>query len=416
MTTETIVITGGKKLNGRVSVQGSKNAALPKLAACILIEGEVTLYNVPDIKDIRSMLSILEALGASYAFELGVVTIDCTGIQNHPISEELTSKLRASSLLLGPMIARFGKTALGMPGGCAIGSRPMDIHFKGFEKLGAKTEIKNGMIYVDAPNLEGEYTLHMSSVGATENLVMASVFTKKEVILNNIAIEPEVMEMVHFLQKAGANIETHLETKTLVIRPTEGLRNLEFRVQPDRIEASTIICAAVASKGSVELVDVNPQYMKAFLEKCTEAGIHIETTENTIIASYVDPLKGIEISTSVYPGFPTDSQPQMVAMLSQATSSSFVTENLFENRFRYTSELRKMNAKMTVETHSVYIQPSELSGCKVEGFDLRGTASLIIASLGAEGITTVTGLNHLYRGYESFISKLKHLGADIFYI
>lgn len=414
--TETVMITGGKPLRGTTTAQGSKNAALPIIAASALIQGKVKLLNVPDIHDIRMLVSILESLGAKTSFSMNVLELDCTNLKNGEVTEEFTNKIRASSLLLGPLLARFGQADLGMPGGCSIGSRPVDIHLKGFEKLGATTELHNGVISIKADTLGGEFYLTLPSVGATQNLVMSAMRTKTHVMLHNIAIEPEVMDMIHFLQEAGANIEYIPETKSLLIHPCELSRHITYQVQSDRIEAGTLLCAGLISKGEVTVTDINPLHMQATLAMFEQMGADVSTTENSVTVAYRGELQPIDVTTLVYPGFPTDMQPQFGALMTQTIGRSTITETLFNSRFRYFDEMRKMGANVITDTRTCVVDKSLLSGCKVEGHDLRGTAALVLAGLSADGVTFVTGLIHMYRGYEDFIRKLKHLGAHIVYV
>ncbi len=416
--TETVMITGNKPLRGTVTVQGSKNAALPIIAACALINGKVTLYNVPNIYDIRMLINILESLGAKYTFEMNVLEIDCSELQNGVVTEEFTNQIRASSLLLGPLLARFGRAELGMPGGCSIGSRPLDIHMSGFEKLGAVTKLEYGVISIGAESLEGEFHLPLPSVGATQNLVMSAMGAKKPVMLHNIAIEPEVMDMIHFLQEAGAEIEYISETKSLMIHPCKLSTHVTYHVQSDRVEAGTLLCAGLITKGEVTVTDINPYHMQAMLATMEQMGADVSTTENSVTVAYKEPLRSVDITTMVYPGFPTDMQPQFGALFTQAEGRSMITETLFNSRFRYFEEMRKMNAQVKLDSHghTCMVERSQLTGCKVEGHDLRGTAALVLAGLSAEGISFVTGLRHMYRGYEDFITKLNHLGANIIYM
>ena len=413
MKPETIIVHGKNPLRGKVTPQGSKNASLPILAAAALSRNEVVLHNVPDLVDIHAMLSILEYLGATYTFEHGVVRLNCANIESKMIPDSYANRLRASSLLLGPLIGRFATCEVGMPGGCKIGVRPLDIHFKGFEKLGATVDVENGRIRILNANLQGEYTLEFPSVGATENFITSSVYNRGKVVLRNYAKEPEIMDLIHFLQAGGAKISFEDDHSDLVIEGIDDLQPIEYRVQADRIEAGTYLFAALATRGDVTVENMNPKPLSAPLEKLMQMGALVETTENSIRVAYKGDVKGVLVKTAVYPGFPTDLQSQMGVLMTQASTPSRLTEAVFEHRFRYIQELFRLNASITVNGQSAYIEPSVLSGCRVEGHDLRGTASMIIAGLCADGVTHVTGLKHLYRGYEAFIEKLQFLGADI---
>lgn len=413
---EVVIVNGQHPLRGRVSIQGSKNAALPVLAASVLFQGEVVLHNVPNLADIHSMLAILEYLGSKCSFVDGVVRLDNTNLESKSIPDELSNRLRASSLLLGPLLARFGKAEVAMPGGCKIGTRPMDIHFKGFEKFGAEVLLENGLISLEGDHLEGEFTLEFPSVGATENLVTAAVFNKSRIVLRNFAKEPEVLDLIRFLQTGGARIAFGEDHSSLIIEGISKLQHVEFTIQPDRIEAGTFLIAAFATKGNVQLTGVNPEHLSFVLEKLSEMGAKIDIEKDKISLAYDGVIKGTHVKTEVYPGFPTDLQSQMGVLMTQAEKGSSLTETVYERRFSYIDELLRMNGKVKVESRTAYFEPSELSGCRVEGFDLRGTASMIIAGLVSEGVTHVSGLHHMYRGYEAFIEKLQHLGADICYV
>lgn len=417
--TDSVIINGQTKLNGTVNIQGSKNAALPILAATTLFDGKVKLYNVPDLEDIHSLLSILEYLGATYTFEAGVVELNCANITSKQIPDELSTKLRASSLLLGPLLARFGEAQVAMPGGCKIGTRPMDIHFKGFEKLGASVKLENGLIntYIDRETtpLAGDFTLDMPSVGATENLVSVAVYNDETVTLRNFAKEPEVMDLVKFLQAGGADIQFSEDHSSMIIKPVKQLKDVEYTIQPDRIEAGTFLFAALATKGSVKLLGVIPEHLAAPLEKLRDMGAEITVGKDTIELKSPAEFKGTNVKTDVYPGFPTDLQSPMGVLMTQASTHSTLIENVYENRFTYIDELLRMNGQIRVDSSTAIFEPSKLSGCRVEGYDLRGSASMIIAGLVANGVTHVSGLHYLYRGYEALVEKLKHLGADICY-
>lgn len=411
---ESIIINGGSPLKGKVSVQGSKNATLPILAASFLYKKNVVLHNVPDIEDVRSFLDILHFLGVEYTFEQGTLRMNCENTSNRRIPDSLSNRLRASSLLLGPSLSRFGKCEIGMPGGCSIGPRPLNYHFDGFEKLGSTVVIEGGMIQAIAEEgLSGEYVLEFPSVGATQNLIMASVYGKDKVTLKNIAKEPETIDMINFLRAGGAKIEFSADSSTVVIEGLQELNDVEYQVQPDRIEAGTILVCGAISKGDVTVTDVEPEHLSAFLEKLVDMGFLVETGRDWIRVAYQGVIKPVNVKTAVYPGFPTDMQPQMVVLLSQAENSSMLVENIFDHRYRYVDELLRLNAKIQLEGKVAHINPSSLSGCPVEGYDLRATAAMVIAGLCAKGVTRVSGLEHMYRGYECFIEKLRELGADI---
>lgn len=415
--TKSVIINGGRKLKGSTRVQGSKNAALPILAATVLVPKQITLYNVPDIVDVRAMLEIMEFLGSTYTFENNVLVIDNSNLENKTISDELSSKLRASSLLLGPLLARFGSCSVGMPGGCSIGPRPLNYHFDGFEHLNSTVSVEKGIIKASSKDIKGEYTLEFPSVGTTQNLVNASVYTKEEVTINNIAIEPENMALFNFLNTMGADVNM-VGSNSVKIKGVERLRGGEFTIPFDRIEAGTLLVAAFATKGEITLKGVDAQEMSSILQKLMDMGAHIEVADNEVTLKYNGKILGTNIRTGVHPAFPTDMQSQFSILMTRAEKDNFsvITETIFDNRFRHLDELRKMSAEIHVEKNMAIIYPSKLSACPVKGYDLRGSASMVIAGLIAKGATRVEGLDYMYRGYESFVEKLTHLGADIYYI
>lgn len=419
---DTVVVSGNTPLFGTVTTQGSKNSALPLLAALPLLP-EVELTNVPDLSDIKVMVDILKYLGAEGSFKDGVVKLNLRNIMNRPISEEYTDQLRASSLFMGSLLGKFGEGRVGMPGGCVIGSRPLDIHLNGFKSLGAEVERGAGNITVKADGLEGQFTLPLPSVGATQNLIYSSVFSPSEVHLHNIAIEPEIFELIDFLNSAGANIAFE-HPKTLKIRGVKRLNPVQFKVQPDRIEAFTLLVAGIATKGSVRVTHCCPEHLTAPLQSLVDMGAKVEIGEDWIEASYVGALKGIQVETGFYPAFPTDCQQQISILMTQAETPSILTEKVFNSRFRHLDELRNMGAQIMINDNSAVIQRPEvnkdgsiknMTGCRVDSYDLRGAASMIIAGMVSDGITTVQSLGYLYRGYEDFIEKLNVLGAEISY-
>jgi UDP-N-acetylglucosamine 1-carboxyvinyltransferase len=373
-----VLIENLKPLRGTVSAQGSKNATLPILSSLPLLT-EVELYNVPDLSDIHEMLSILSHLGAKYQFSNGHLKMDLSQLEPNEISFEFTSKMRASSLFIGKLLSSFGHSAVGMPGGCVIGSRPLDIHTNGFKQLGAEVVEKDGFVTADSRNsggLQGEFTLPFPSVGATQNLISASVFSPSTVTLHNVAVEPEVMEMILFLNKAGAKIQL-VESNTLLITGVKKLNKVSHTIQADRIEVFTLLVAGIISKGSVTVVNCEPKHLVAPLEALVQMGAKIETTNDTITASYVGPLNGIRVETGVYPAFPTDCQQQISIVMLHSDTPSTLVEKVFNNRFRHLDELQKMGAKIKIENNEATIERSELSSATLDSFDLRGAASMI---------------------------------------
>lgn len=412
--TDSVIVTGGTQLYGSVTTQGSKNAALPVLAALPLVP-EVEISNLPELSDINVMIDILKYLGAEGTFDQGVLKLNLRNIVNRPITEEFSSKLRASSLFLGPMLAQFGESRVSMPGGCVIGSRPLDIHMSGFEQLGATVTLENGTNVVTADEVKGEFTLSFPSVGATQNLICAAIKSSSDVILNNIAVEPEVFELIHFLNAAGANIQL-VGMKKIKITGVKDLKPVKFKIQPDRIEAFTLLVAGIATKGRVRVTECEPEHLSAPLQALRSMGVQVSTGKDWIEVEYVQPLKGTQLETGVYPAFPTDTQQQISILMAIATTPSVLKEKVFSSRFKHLDELKRMGAKVTISENNVaIIEPSNLLGCRVNSFDLRGAASMVIAGMIADGMTTVDSLRYLYRGYEDFIEKLNHLGAKISY-
>lgn len=415
MKTNSVIVNGGKKLKGTVSVQGSKNTTLPILASSLLFKNKIILRNVPDITDVRAMLDIMSHLGTKYSFENNVLKLDNSELTNNVISDEFTNKIRASSLLLGPLLSRFGRCGVGMPGGCSIGSRPLNFHFDGFEHLGANIFVKEGIVNAEGNSINGDYTLEFPSVGATQNLVNASIYNKESVILRNIAIEPEVISMLEFLNLGGADIE-FIERNTIKINGIKELKPVEYQIPPDRIEAGTLLVAAFVTKGEVTLKGIKPEEISVIIQKLEDMGAKITNTEDKVTLKYNGEILGTNIRTGVHPAFPTDMQAQFSVLMTQASTNSRITETIFSNRFRHLDELMKLNANVEVEKNIAFIQPSKLSACRVQGYDLRGSASMVIAGLVAKGSTRVNELQYLYRGYESFIEKLRFLGAEIVYV
>lgn len=413
---ESVIINGGIPLKGQVSIQGAKNAALPILAASILFKKDVYLHNVPELEDVKAMLEILEFLGVNYTFKNNSVYLDCRNIVNKPVPMEISNKLRASSLIMGPLLARFGYAEVGMPGGCSIGKRPLDYHFGGFESLGAKVDLEEETVKIySEEKLKGEHTLPFPSVGATENLITSAVFGQGRIEFKNVAKEPEIIDLIQFLSKSGADIR-FTDVSTIEIVGVNELESVEYEVRPDRIEAATFIMAAIATRGDVTVKDVNVDDLGFVIHKLEEMGAGIEVGKNSIRAYYKGPLKGIDIQTSIFPGFPTDVQPQMTILMSQAATESSIVENIFNNRFRHLEEIQKMNAKVEMIDKKAVIYPSKLTGCPVDSFDLRGSAAMIMAGLCAKSSTRVMGMRHLHRGYQGFVEKLRHLGAEIRYV
>jgi len=422
------VITGGKTLTGKVRVSGAKNSALKLMAASILADSRVVLKNVPDIEDVNTMIEVLKTLNASVSFDAqkNILEIDPTCINNYEAPYELVRKMRASVLVTGPLLTKFGKVKVAVPGGCNIGARHIDLHLKGFENLGAKNYIEHGYINcsINAKNSCSGYkkklkgctiNLDFPSRGATENLMMAAVLAEGGTVINNAAREPEVTDLANFLQSMGAQIKG-AGTDLIEIDGVANLSGSEYKIMPDSIEAGTFITAAGLCGKKVEITDMILKNIEIFCIKLKEVGIEIESTaENTVMVNRPDKeLNPIYISTLPYPGFPTDLQPIIAVLLSLVPGISIITENVFENRFMYVEELNRMGANIKIDGHHAVIKGVEkLSGAPVKSFDLRAGAAMVLAGLAADGITEVYDIYHIKRGYENFENKLASLGADI---
>ncbi len=414
---EKLVIKGGKRLSGKVKISGSKNAALPMMAASLLTDEEVIIKNVPDLRDIRTMTELLEYIGCKVTRKEETIYITPP---KKPILEapyEIVSKMRASYYVLGPLLGRFRRCRVSLPGGCAIGPRPIDLHIKGMEKLGAEIRIEKGYIIAFAKKLKGtEMFLEGpkgSSVGATINVMMASVLCDGNTVIYGAAMEPEVIAVAKMLKKMGAKIEGE-GTKTIRIRGVKKLHGATFKNIQDRIEAGTYAVAIAITKGEGWIENAPVNDMKAVIEKLKETGVEMEIEKNSIWVKMDRRPKGVEISTAPYPGFPTDMQAQFMAFLCFAKGTSVIKENIFENRFMQAMELQRMGANIVIEGNTAVIKGvSKLTGAKVMASDLRASAALVLAGLSARGITEVSRIYHLDRGYEKLDEKLKKLGAEI---
>ena len=424
------VINGGKTLTGRVRISGAKNSALKIIAASILADSKVTLRNVPDIEDVNTMVEVLKTLNVRIDFDRNnnILEIDPSGINSYEAPYELVRKMRASILVAGPLLTKFGRVKVAIPGGCNIGARQIDIHLKGFEELGAKNYIEHGYINCSADikkaktsgkaNLKGTViNLDFPSRGATENLMMAAVMAEGRTVINNTACEKEIVDLAYFLIAMGAEIEGS-GTDSIKINGVRklGSGSTDYTIMPDSIEAGTFIAAAALCGKKVEIQDAIWKNIEIFCQKIKETGIDISCTDGrTVVVSRPKKvLKPLNISTLPYPGFPTDLQPVIAVLLSIIPGVSIITENVFENRFMYVEELNRMGANIKIDGHHAVINGVKmLSGAPVKAFDLRAGAAMVLAGLVAEGRTEVYDIQHIQRGYENFQSKLKALGADI---
>jgi UDP-N-acetylglucosamine 1-carboxyvinyltransferase len=411
---KTIIINGGKKLKGEVSISGAKNAALPILAAGLLCEGKHRISNVPRLADVATMGKILQNMGVSFERQDSDILIDSTGLNNPEAPYDLVRTMRASVLVLGPLVARMGKARVSLPGGCAIGARPINLHLMGLEKLGARVEIEHGYVLAKAKKLRGAHIYFDTvTVTGTENIMMAAVLAQGETVLENAAREPEVVDLANALVQMGARIEG-AGTDIIRIQGVETLRPLSYTVMPDRIETGTFVIAAAITNGSLLIKNCFPGHLEAVLAKVMEAGAEITTDDGTIRVAGPRRIKPVNVTTLEYPGFPTDMQAQFMSLMSLAEGTSVINETIFENRFTHVAELQRMGADIQTEGRSAIVKGVEkLSAAPVMATDLRASASLILAGLAAEGRTVISRIYHLDRGYENIEQKLSALGADI---
>ncbi len=413
-----LLIEGGNKLVGEVEISGSKNASLPIFFATLLTDKVVILKNVPKLKDIQTTVKLLEYLGKKIEISQDFVKISQTENISTEAPYELVKQMRASALVIGPILARYSRVKASLPGGCAIGARPINLHLEGFKKMGANVALQEGYVFVEAEKLFGaKIVLDYPSVGATENIGMAAVLAQGTTILENIAREPEIQDLCDFLNKLGASIDG-IGTNVLTIKGVEKLNGCEHRIIPDRIEAGTFMLAAAVTKGSVVIKNANHEHLEFLIEKMKEAGVEI-TVEKTGIFDDIrvkgaGEIKPVSIETMPYPGFPTDMQAQWALFMSLASGQSIITETVFENRFMHIPELVRMGAEISIRGNSLFINgKAKLSGAQVMATDLRASASLVLAGLAAQGKTEISRIYHLDRGYENIETKLQKLGGKI---
>ena len=409
------IIEGGNRLEGVVDISGSKNASLPIIAASILNGGVSKLYNVPNIHDTQITLKILKILGCKVDKKNGKIIIDSSRMDNHEIPEDLMRQMRSSVVLAGAILARFKNAIFTYPGGCDIGSRPIDLHLKALRKLGINIDETSGYIKCKCDKIVGaEIHLDFPSVGTTENVILASVFAEGETILTNAAMEPEIKDLQNFLNRMGAKVEG-AGTNVIKITGVKKLKDVSYNIMPDRIEAGTFLCAAATTSGKVQLNNVVPEHIGPIINKLDECGCKFEINKNSVTIDAPKKLKSIDIKTMPYPGFPTDMQSVFTAMLSTAKGTSVIVENIFENRYRYTNELKRMGAKINIEGKIAIVKGvRKLNGATVEATDLRGGAAVVIAGLVAKGKTKVNNIEYILRGYENLDKKLNKLGAKIY--
>lgn len=410
-----LLIQGGRPLQGEVAISGAKNAALPILCASLLTADPLALDNVPDLRDIGTTLTLLQRMGVrAQRGEGNRVTLQADEVSSQEAPYELVKTMRASILVLGPLVARFGRARVSLPGGCAIGQRPVDQHIKGLAAMGAHIRIEHGFVVAEARRLRGASILtDMVTVTGTENLMMAAALAEGRTVLENAACEPEVVDLAHMLVAMGAHIEGH-GTDRIVIEGVERLHGAAHRIVPDRIEAGTFLCAVAATGGDITLRHAAPDTLGAVLDKLRDAGLEITTGPDWIRARMAGRPRATGFRTSEYPGFPTDMQAQLMALNTLADGTAVITENIFENRYMHVQELHRMGADIEIDGHTAVVQGVEQPlGATVMATDLRASASLVIAGLAASGQTTVERIYHLDRGYERMELKLQALGADI---
>lgn len=419
-----LLIEGGTPLFGTIGISGAKNAALPLMAAALLAPGIHTLHNVPDLRDTRTMLTLLEILGARWERTGTTIRIDSDHLTGVEAPYELVKTMRASVLVLGPLLARSGFARVSLPGGCAIGARPINFHLKGFEQLGVTTRLEQGYVeaVVEGRMRGGTVYFDIPSVTGTENILMASVMARGETVIKNAAKEPEVGNLIDMLVAMGADIEGK-GTDRLVVRGVERLQATEATIIPDRIETGTYMIAVAATGGSVTLTDCTPAHLPALTEKLTLCGVDIETTDDSITVSCPEvnglslcPLRSVDITTLPYPGFPTDLQAQFMALMIQGEGTAIIHETIFENRFMHVAELKRLGADITIEGSRAVVRGigrGRLCGAPVMATDLRASASLVVAGLAASGTTRISRIYHLERGYENMVDKLLAVGAKV---
>jgi UDP-N-acetylglucosamine 1-carboxyvinyltransferase len=409
-----IIIRGGERLIGEVEVSGSKNASLPIFAASLLTEGENVFSNIPKLRDIQTIIKVLKNLGVKVRGEDKAYRIDATEITGDEAPYDLVKTMRASILVLGPLVARMRKAKVSLPGGCAIGARPINLHLMGLETMGAKIELQRGYVEAKADRLKGaQISFDTTTVTGTENMMMAATLARGKTVLQNAAMEPEVVELASVLNKMGARIEG-AGTSLIKIEGVESLHATEHSVHPDRIEAGTLMVAAGLTRGNIKLLRCPFQDMEAVIHKLRETGIEIDPDGEGVKVVGSRRIRSVDVKTQPYPGFPTDMQAQFMALMSLSRGLSVISETIFENRFIHVSELKRMGADIRIEGNSAIIQGMErLSGTQVMATDLRASASLILAGLAADGVTEVSRVYHLDRGYDGLDKKLASIGANI---
>ena len=411
------MIRGGKPLFGEVEISGAKNAAVAILPAALLVDGVCRIENIPQISDVQLLLKILAELGAGVrAINPHTVEIDCTHIRSTRTSYELARRIRASYYLIGSLLGRFNRAEVAMPGGCNFGVRPIDQHIKGFTALGADVVVEGGFIHASCQALRlhgASIYLDMVSVGATMNIMMAAVLAEGNTVIENAAKEPHIVDLANFLNSMGANIRG-AGTDTIKIQGVSHLRGGTYAIIPDQIEAGTYMAAVAATGGQILVKNIIPKHMDCITAKLQECGVEVEEREDTLLVRRSEPLHKTNVKTMPYPGFPTDMQPQITTVLSLAEGTSLVTESVWNNRYRYVDELKRMGATIQVDDKTAVVQGVDhLTGAPIQACDLRAGAALVIAALAAQGESEISCVQYIERGYERIVDKLRALGADI---
>ena len=412
---EVLVIEGGKTLQGEVKISGSKNASLPLMAASLLTEEPVILEDVPNLLDVKIMMEILAELGVKVDYKRGMLKLDSSSLNSTIAPHRLVNKMRASFLVVGPLLGRCGRVKISLPGGCAIGRRPVDLHWKGMAALGGDFTLGRGDVEATCQRFKGtRIYLDYPSVGATENLMMAATLAEGETLLENAALDPEVVDLANLLNRMGGRI-SGAGTGTIKIQGVDFLQGATFKVIPDRIEAGTYMIAGAMCGNELKLKNVLMEHVKPLAAKLQEAGALVEEEEDCVISiSSPTRLQSVDLKTLPYPGFPTDLQPQFTSLLSTARGAGLITETVFDNRFRHVEELLRMGADIKVEDNKLVVRGKEsLKGSKVKVSDLRGGAALVLAGLAAEGVTEIRGVHHLDRGYAGLEQKIRQLGGKV---
>ena len=414
---EKYVIRGGRQLHGEIEVSGAKNAAVAIIPAALMVDGVCRLENIPQISDADMLLTILEHLGARVrTVNKSTVEIDCTDVRYTDAPYDLMRKIRASYYLIGAMLGRFGAAKTTMPGGCNLGARPIDQHIKGMEALGAEVEVAGGFVYASTPDglLHGSRIyLDKVSVGATMNIILAASLARGRTVIENCAKEPHIVDLANFLNSMGADVRG-AGTDSIKVNGVERLHGGSYTIIPDQIEAGTYMVACAAAGGEVKIKNVIPRHLESISAKLREMGVVIIEGEDSVVVKSSGKLRRVNVKTMPYPGFPTDMQPQVATALCLASGTSVITEGIYDNRFKYTNELRKMGAQVQVDGRTAVIEGVErLTGAPVAACDLRAGAAMVIAGLCAEGTTYVEDIHYIERGYENFVGKLRSLGAAI---